>query len=57
MLRIPHCLYSQLKNYGEVADLEHRPRSTTQTLSFCSWYSFLLEAEEIPESGAAGRNR
>jgi hypothetical protein len=36
----------------------HRPPLySPETLFFCFWYSFLLEAEQTPGPIAAGRNR
>jgi hypothetical protein len=41
MLRIPHCLDSQLIDGGKIVSHTHRPHSTPPKLFFCFWYSFL----------------
>jgi hypothetical protein len=46
MLRILHCLDSRLTDGGKVVSLRHRPLLySPESLFFCFWYSFLLEAE------------
>jgi hypothetical protein len=44
-LRIPHSLESLLRDGGKVANLRRQPGSSPETLLFCFWHSFMLEAE------------
>jgi hypothetical protein len=44
MLEVLLCLDSGLTDDGKFVSLTHRPHSP-ETLFFCFWYSFLLEAE------------
>jgi hypothetical protein len=53
---IQSCLGSRLTEGGEIVSLKSWPRSIPQKyFYFCVWYSFLLEAEYIPDPSAVGR--
>jgi hypothetical protein len=46
----PHCRDSRPTDGGKVVSLY-----SPETLFFCFWYSFLLEAEQTPRLSLAGR--
>jgi hypothetical protein len=47
-LRIPHPTQNRLTDGDKVVSSTRRPWSTPQTVFFCFWLSFLLDAEQIP---------
>jgi hypothetical protein len=46
MLRIPHCLESQLIDGGKGMSLMRQPFYSPETLLLSFWYSYLLETDK-----------